>query len=115
MALSALITPGVAIQNSKSTEHWIFHSWQITGKLGPGERAFISSLPNGAGPVIVDNGMFVNGTQFDGLFGVLLSDPKGSLGLAAEVAYTAVNPIDVTDQARSDHQWIIQLFDYGYT
>jgi hypothetical protein len=112
---SFLITPGVAIQNSKSDEHWLFLQWQITVALAPGQRAIISSLPDGNGPIIVDNGMYVNGGQFDGLFAGTLTDPKQNLGRAAEVAYRAVDPIDVTSQARHDNQWIIQLFDYGYT
>jgi hypothetical protein len=112
---SFLITPGIAIQNSKSDEHWIFHQWQVAAPIAPGQRVLISSLPDGNGPIIVDNGLFLNGTTFDGLFAGTLGDPRANLGRAAEVAYRSVDAIDITAHARFDHQWIIQLFDYGYT
>jgi hypothetical protein len=119
-----LITNGVSIQNSKLDNeqlHWVFlpkgntAPIVFTAALGPGQRAIISSLPDGDGPIIVDNGIYVNGGKFDGLFAGTLTDPKQHLGESAEVAYTAVDPIDVTAQARRDNQWIIQLFDWGYT
>lgn len=110
-----LITDGVPIQNSASTHHWVFHSSNIYAPLAGGQRAFISSDPSGTGPIVVDNGMYVNGRFIDGLFARTFNDPRSNLGRSALVSYAAVEAIDVTNDYRADGQWSIRLVDYGYT
>ena len=112
---SFLITEGVPIQNSPTTAHWNFFSWSVNARLGGDERAFLSSDPSGSGPIIVDNGAYVNGREIEGLFGGTFTDPRAHLGESALVAYKAVDAVEVTGDAKENGQWDIRLYDYGYT
>ncbi|WP_437967977.1 hypothetical protein WMF04_01180 [Sorangium sp. So ce260] len=112
---SYLITDGVTIQRSIGTDGLrIFHRWTLQAHLGPGERAFISSDPAGTGPIIVDDGVLVNGHEYVG-FTRTLNNPMRHLGESAAVSFSAVEPIEVTRDARQDGVWHIELVDYVYT
>ncbi len=115
---SQLITAGIAISDSGSQSQRIFLSWSsnVNGQFDRNhERLLISSLPDSPGPVIIDDGIFVNGHQYPGFAGTF-SDPKAHIGQSAETAYKAVDPIDVTNDVRQDGQVLIQLVDMaGYT
>lgn len=112
---SSLITAGAPIQNSASDYHWIFGNASIYAPLGGGQRALISSDPSGTGPIVVDNGLYVNGREVDGLFAGVFNDPRAHLGENPLNSYYSVEAIDVTQDARTDGWWHIRLFDYGYT
>lgn len=115
----ALITPGIGIQKSLQDRYWPFHSWQgsidMDFAIIPGDRIVISSTVDGLGPIIVDNSVWVNGTEHGGLFAGTTSDPLAHIGLSAASCYNEVEPIDVTEDRRVDGLWNIQLVDFGYT
>ena len=110
-----LITDGISIQNSVTDKHWIFADWSGFAALAGSQRAFISSDPGGTGPIIVDNGLYVNGREIGGTFGGLFNDPRSHLGESAVVSYKSVEALDVTGDRRADGMWYIRLVDYGYT
>ena len=113
---SILITDGVPIRDSELGKIWIFQEFQTKVDVDPAKvNVIISSDPDGADPIILDNGMYVNGKKYDGLFGGVTSDPKGHRGQMPGVVYKEHEPVNITDSLRNDGNIFIQLFDYGYT
>lgn len=109
------ITLGVGVSRSVSNNIWVFLEWDHIAALGPGEHAYIAGGPNGNEPIIVDNGLYVNGQKYPSTFSGTLSDPMAHLGQAAATCYTDVPAIDVTRGARADSAWHVQAIDWGYT
>lgn len=115
MAKFARITPGIGIQNSVTDKYWVFHNWEGTIDIAPGDRVFIASSQDGMDDIICDNSIFVNGHEHGNTFGGTTVDPKQNIGRTAGTAYLGVSPIEVTNDRRADGHWYIQLVDFGYT
>jgi hypothetical protein len=114
-----LITPGVSITNSTELQSIFFQPPEpikISGILGGAAldhvNLYISSLPDVPAPIIVDDGIFVNGHLYSGFAGTL-GNPKDHIGSAAETSYKAVEAIPINGDLRSDGLLYIQLMDLG--
>ena len=109
-----LITPGYPITDSQGQKERVFYQNQVwVGNVDTTKyQLFLSSLPDTPAPIIVDDGLFVNGAWHGG-FTRVTTDPKQHLGENPSVCYTEVEPIDVTNDVRKDGWIYFQLMDIG--
>jgi hypothetical protein len=74
--------------------------------------------PNG-GPFIVDNYVLINGSPVSrdvfNMFDGLLASPMSYVGEPMEMAYTGINPVDVTSAINKSGSYTFDLNDNGYT
>lgn len=77
-------------------------STSLVLRLGPLDRAVLSSTPDGTGSIVIDNFMTINGVNAcalvagrDSCFGPII-DPDLPIGVPIETVLTPVAPIEVT-------------------